>query len=276
VDSNLATARAQVVEPFTMVPNWLLALGLHPSTLRVATQLLFYGAGRDGICRPRVSTLARASGLSPRMVIYHLRELERRGVLQTTQKPGRSSWYKIDHPCNGLHPTPPVIHRHPCNELQTHLNKKGKKMELEDSGRGPAPPAARKAIQNRPVRDMNRRPLSIDERLLAKQASELIRRLDQNPGLQAQGFRAGTWWGKKLREERNRIVLLETIALLARHILEKGTPDNAWALCERTYQEKRATFWARKSEADQQSWREAPTIFDALRLQEAKAPHVEL
>jgi DNA-binding transcriptional ArsR family regulator len=73
------------------------------SGLRLVALVLADHASGEGACFPSVATICRRTGLTPRMVRYHLRDLESQGVIETEAvfKKGRQTsnlftWHFLD------------------------------------------------------------------------------------------------------------------------------------------------------------------------------------
>ena len=81
----------------------------------------------DGKCTRSDATLASAVGVEWRQLTRYCRQLERRGLLRTTERPGRTPVRELlwDSRFAGTMRKPPVIEdRPPCPRRQAHIRKK--------------------------------------------------------------------------------------------------------------------------------------------------------
>jgi len=85
---------------FTTIPNFLLRhyaeLGVTPQEFALVIHLAsyHYNSPRGQAC-PSVGTLAKEMGFSTRYVQIIIRSLEKKGYLQVTARPGKSSVYSM-------------------------------------------------------------------------------------------------------------------------------------------------------------------------------------
>ena len=93
-------------EPFVMVPEWLLDVGLSASAIGVYCAMRCHLNHRSGRCNPSVTTIGAKVGLSHDQVQRYMAELEKARATRIVYVFGRltntSFLYRTPtHPCGG-------------------------------------------------------------------------------------------------------------------------------------------------------------------------------